>query len=86
MADYITLPQVAPITGIGAGEAARLTLKSAGVDLSDPTGANKLAAEVQKSLSEQGLVADPALVNRLANEALRGNPGLVQKATDPVSK
>lgn len=80
----IVLPQVVPMRGIGAADAARLTMKSAGMDVNDPYGVNDLTREVMKSLTDQGIEADPALVRQLADQALKSQTGLVQKATDPV--
>jgi len=74
-------------TGIGSSQAARLSMKSAGVNPDDPMGVNKLTNEVMNSLKAQGIEADPALVKSLALQAIASErvdkSGMVMKATDP---
>lgn len=82
----ISLPQVMPTRGMIASDAARLTLKSAGIDTNDPMGIQALTEDVMENLKSQGVDADPALVRSLAEQALKSQVGggrLVTKATDP---
>jgi hypothetical protein len=83
--NVLTLSQELPMPGMGAGAAARMYMKSNGVNPEDPYGVNPVTEEVMKSLKSQGIDANPELVHRLVGEALKsGVGGLVQKATDPV--
>ena len=87
ISNTISLPQMMPTQGIGAGDAARLTMKSAGLDVQDPMGIQRMTADVMADLKSQGVNADPNLVRMLSEQALKsqvGGQGLVTKATDPL--
>ena len=81
MANMITLPQELPGIGIGAADAARLSMKSAGIDPSDPLGTNGVVAQVMANLKAEGIDADLEMVKSLVGQALKSSP--VWKATDP---
>lgn len=81
MFDMITLPQELPGGGIGAADAARLSMKSAGINPADPFGTNGVVAQVTKSLKDQGIEADADMVKALVGQAMKS--GMVMKATDP---
>lgn len=71
--------------GVGASVAARLAMKSAGVNPDDPYGIENSVSEVMKSLESQGIKTDRDYVRGLVREAVgKSGSGLVQKATDPV--
>lgn len=85
----IMTPQLMPVQGITAGVAARATMKSQGVNLEDPYGANALVDQVFANLKAQGIDTNSLsrdVVKSLAQDALKLMPGggLIQKATDPV--
>ena len=82
MFDMITLPQELPGSGIGAADAARLSMKSAGINPADPFGTDGLVAQVTKSLKDQGIEVDAGMVKALVGQAMKGS-GMVMKATDP---
>ena len=79
----ITLPQEIPGVGVSASDAARLSMKSAGINPEDPQGVGGLTAQVMQSLKSQGIDADPMMVKAMVQQAVKSSP-LIQKATDPV--
>jgi len=85
--NMLTVPQVLPVAGMSANDAARLFAKSAGVNLNDPYGADEITKQVLKNLNAQGFEADPLLVKSMTEHILKSkglDGGLVTKATDPV--
>lgn len=83
MENFLAVPQVMPMKGINAGDAARMYTKSQGINLEDPYGANSLVQQVMQNLKSQGIEGvDPAVVKSLAEQALKS--GLIEKSTDPV--
>ena len=84
--NFLSVPQVMMLKGIGAGDAARLAAKSQGVNLEDPYGVAEVSQQVIANLQAQGITPDPALVKSMAEQVLKSGlaGNLITKATDPV--
>lgn len=86
----INVPSELPVAGMGAGQAARLAMKSQFPGYEDTTTVRSdveldtLTNDVLTSLAEQGIEADATLVKSLAAQALKSQVGMVTKAVDPV--
>ena len=82
----LVAPNMLPVRGASARDAAGLAAKSMGIDLGDPYGINDLTNQVMENLKSQGLDVDESTVKSVvANyKAQQGLAGLVTKATDPL--
>lgn len=82
----LSVPTLSPlnaIQGMRAGDAARLSAKSAGYDVNDPYNVSSITEQVERELKSKGINADPMLVRAMA-EMVRKSGGLIEKATDPT--
>lgn len=87
MFNYLGLQSEVSPSGIGAASAARLSLKSAGINPEDPMGVDALTAQVMANLKSQGYSPSADLVRQLSAATLKSTAGgraMVTKATDPV--